>query len=390
MKSTAYKIFSVAFALLLIVGCTSNFAYTDVAVYPVSSLRFPADNEFLELQSGTGRVVEFSWSPGAADDGNPVQYELLFMSTSTGNPVAVVDAGLGHAVSMTHKDLNKIVGMAGVPSGEAGTVYWAIRTSRGPNSVTYDTPNQLHIRRMLGFDEIPARLFLTGAASETGTDLAAAREFKLTSAAGDEGEFEIYTAITDGTFNMVSSLDASRRTFGIVANLLEETTDGASIDPGVYRINVDFTVKGITLTRIEEVMYSYMQNRSENTALEYVGGGRWQLQDFELKFARPGWGTRGFEERYRFEVVTSMQNEVWGPLDASLDGAPSSLNFNSDYFTVVARPRTHDWDPKWKWHGSVIPDLNEAGGTETNPWKKIDLYLEMSGGRYYHYYESAQ
>lgn len=378
---------TLAASVLLGVGCTNNVEYRDVGVWPVTSLGLPADGAFIEMQTGTDKFVDFSWSPGSAEDGDPVQYELVFMGEPGGEEVSVMDARMDNSVRLTHKDLNRVMGLAGTGSGETGSVYWTVRSSRGPNSADFDSPHKLNIRRMLGFDDIPARLFLTGAASETGADLAAAREFRMTSAAGEEGEFEMYAELGAGTYNMVSATDGAGRTFGIVGGLLEETAEATVAVPGIYRINVDFTVKGATLTRIESVTYAYMQNTAQNRELEYAGGGRWQLLDMELQFARPGWGTRGFEERYRFEVVTAMQNEVWGPADANLDGAPSALNWNSDYFTTVARARTDDWNPKWKWFGSVIPDLNEAGGTDTNPWKRINLYVDMSGGRYYHHYE---
>jgi hypothetical protein len=391
MKNIIFKTLTVALAALWAFGCTQDVKYRDVDVYPVSSLGMPFDDAFVVLQSGTDRTLQFSWTPGAAEDGNPVQYELLFSATSDGAPVFVMDAGLLNSVILTHKDLNKMMGTAGTASGETGLIYWTVRTSRGPKSTVYDTPRKLNLRRMLGFDEIPARLFITGSASETGEVLADAREFKLTSAVGEEGEFEIYTEIGDGTFNLVSAVDGSGRTFGIANNLLEEISEGVEYDPGVYRINVDFSVKGITMTRINEVLAAYMQNRTYSTPMVYAGGGRWQLLDHELKFDRPGWGTRGFEERYRFEVVTSMQNEVWGPLDASLDGAPGDINFaGNNYFVVVARPRTGDWDPKWKWYGNVIPDVNGPAGGEDNPWKRVNIYLNMTPERYYHYYEVVQ
>ncbi len=388
MKNSIFKTFTVALAALTAFGCTQNVKYRDVDIYPVSSLGRPFDDAFLVLKSGTDQTVQFSWNLGAAEDGDPVQYELLFSVTPGGDPVFVMDAGLSNSVVLTHKDLNKLMGTAGTVSGETGLIYWTVRTSRGPNSAVYDKPYKLNLRRMLGFDEIPARLFITGSASETGETLADAREFKLTSAAGEEGEFEIYTRIGDGTFNLVSTLDDSRRTFGIVNNLLEEVSEGIEFDPGIYRINVDFSVKGISMTKINEVNYYYPQNDGYSAPMVYAGGGRWQLLNFELQFDRPGWGTRGFEERYRFEVVTSMQNEVWGPQDASLDGAPGDVNFlGNNYFVAVARPRTDDWNPKWKWYTSVIPDVNGPGGGEDNPWKHINLYLDMTPERYYHYYE---
>ncbi len=389
MKKAIYKIIPAAFAALLVFGCTNNAEYKDVAVYPVSTLSLPTADYYVELQSGTDRQVTFSWGTASADDGMLLQYELLFFSAPTGGTqIAMMDAGMKNSITLTHKDLNKMMGGAGIGSGETGAMYWTVKASRGPNSAMYTgTPRKLNIRRMVGFDEIPAKLYMTGSASETGTVLADSREFKLTSAAGDEGEYEMYTEITSGTFNFVSALDGSGRTFGVENGLLEETTTGSTYAPGIYRINVDFSVKGIIFTKISEVRYTYMQNTGYNSAMPYVGGGVWQLLDFELKLDRPGWGTRGFEERYRFEVSTSDGTEVWGPYDTGLDSAPSSLNFNGDYFTTVARGKTGDWDPKWKWYTSAVPDKNAAAGAD-NPYKHVNLYVDMSntGGRYFHHY----
>ena len=384
------KIWTTTLLACLAFGCTDDVKYREISVSPIASLNLPAADYFVELRSGTGRQVEFSWASAAAEDGMAVQYELLFFDApSGGKQVAVVDVGLSASMILTHKELNKIMGYGGTASGQTGVLYWTVRASRGGVSTLYEgAARPINAKRMIGFDDIPTELYITGPASETGDDLEIARPFKLISAPGEEGEFEIYTQIGAGTFNFVSDRGGSR-TFGIENDLLEEITDGIALEEGIYRMVVDFTVKSLTLTKLSAVEYVYPQNRAQNAALNYIGGGRWHLDNLQLEFARPGWGTRGFEERYRFETTTVDGTVVFGPFDASIDGPPADLNFDTNnYFTVVPRPYTGSFDPKWKWHSDAIPRLNAVGGTESNPWKVINLTLDMSNdtGRYFHEY----
>ena len=70
--------------------------------------------------------------------------------------------------TISHKTLNKVGAAAGLNSGETGTLVWTVMASRGLNSVMAKESKKLTITRLVGFEEIPAQLYLTGSATEGG------------------------------------------------------------------------------------------------------------------------------------------------------------------------------------------------------------------------------
>ncbi|MDR1680472.1 MAG: SusE domain-containing protein [Prevotellaceae bacterium] len=374
------KIKSVTMFLLLAVAftaCTENMNYKDAEVRPPAGMLFPVDGYFLELQSGSGAAINFSWLPGASEDGYPVQYEIVFFGTpSGGRELGRIDAGVKTQVAVSHKDINRIAGEAAIESGGTGTLYWSVVASRGLNqSVSDAVPYKLDVKRLLGFNFIPERLYLLGTGTEAGTDVSLALPFRVT---GD-GEYEIYTRFSDGTFLIVDDPANPAHSYAFAGGLASETANPAAVPGnGIYRIRLDFNVKSASVQLVSSVNH-WLCYKSELSPMTYEGRGLWILRNYYLD-ANDYWvavpaGSQ--DDRYHFRAYIAGNPWPWecfGPMNAGEDGKPASIDAK-EYFYIKTYPSTSadQWGPKFKYHGSVCEQT-------------VDIYLDMGGATATHWF----
>src|SRR5690606_40794411 len=102
--------------------------------------------------------------------------------------------------AISHLDINRAAAAAGIPTGETGTIYWAVASWRGVTSAVSAKKNKLTVKRLEGFEVIPDAVFITGEATETGSDISQALSLTKT----DDGKFEIYTRLkNEGGYRFV-------------------------------------------------------------------------------------------------------------------------------------------------------------------------------------------
>jgi starch-binding outer membrane protein SusE/F len=119
---------SIAFLILLFAAfaaCTKDNKFKEVKVTEVNTLYSPDDGRNVILQSAGSSTLYFEWEQAVAEDNGVVYYDVLFDKTDGdfSNPVFVVPAdnnGTSTGSSITHKVLNKIGKLAGIPSGKEG------------------------------------------------------------------------------------------------------------------------------------------------------------------------------------------------------------------------------------------------------------------------------
>ncbi|MDR0729290.1 MAG: SusE domain-containing protein [Prevotellaceae bacterium] len=376
MKKIVCLSMIVMFAVAM-TACTENMNYKDAEVRPPAGMLFPTDGYFLELQSGSGATMNFSWLPGASEDGYPVQYEIVFFDRSSGGrELGRVDAGVKTQIAVAHKDLNRIAGEAAIESGSTGTLYWSVVASRGLNQLlSTATPRKLDIKRLLGFNFIPERLYLIGTGTEAGNDAALALPFRTTG----EGEYEIYTRFSNGTFMIVDDPVAPTHSYGFQGGLATEITTPVTVPgQGIYRVQLDFNVKSASVQLVSAVGH-WLCYKSELTPMTYEGRGLWVLRDYYLD-ANDYWvavpaGSQ--DDRYHFRATIAGNPWPWecfGPTNSGEDGKPASLDAK-EYFYIKAYPSTSadQWGPKFKYHGSVCE-------------KTVDIYLDMGATNATHWF----
>ena len=365
MKKNTYILVAII-ALCSILSCTEDMKYKDAAVQAPAGLLSPQDNYFLELQSGAGTSINFSWFPGASEDGYPAQYEIVFFDrVSGGKELGRIDAGVQTQAVVSHKDINRLAGEVGIAPGETGSIYWSVYASRGLNqALSPATPRKLDVKRLLGFNFIPERLYLVGSGTEGGTDPATAVSFRTT---GD-GEYEIYTKFTDGNFLIVDDPASPAHSYGIQGSLATEITAPINVPgTGIYRIRLDFNVKSASVQQVSSVNH-WLCHKSTLTPMEYIGRGSWILRDYFVDPAIIGDYTGAIDDRYHFRAYIVGNPWPWeclGPVNSGEDGRPSSLDAK-EYFYLAIYPSTSadQWGPKFKFHNSTF------GQT-------VDVYVEM-------------
>lgn len=354
----------VAFLIALAgVACTENLDYVPGGVGSVTQLIAPADGYYVELQSTSTATLDFSWGPVLAQDGQNPHYEVVFYKNAQGgDPVYRVDAGYSAGIAVTHKEINRAAGAAGVETGADGSIYWAVVASRGVTEAPVTiTPRKLELKRLLGFNVIPTEVYITGEGSEGGSDLASSIKARCNA----EGEFTLYTKIEAGKgFTFVSSKSGGRTTYTIVNGILDDqSTAPATVgETAVYRVKLDFNIRSITLSKVNKVIYNFAPRREDNREMTYIGNGCWKMYDYPVAFREESWGK---DQRYNFHPFFDGEEYVWcGSLGN--DSAPGKLN-GPEYDILNEVPFAGDWyNPKFKFHG----DLDG---------KTVDITVKMSG-----------
>lgn len=378
------KIFA---ALLMLTGimatsCTEDMEYKDTDVTAVKQLYSPKADGNVQLLSSATATEFFEWSSALAEDGGAPLYEVVFDKKDGDftNPIyRVVSDNMGSRAyaTISHKTLDKIAALAGLGSGETGTVKWTVCSSRGIKQKMAEESRNLNITRLLGFAELPAQVFITGEGTEAGTDITKA----IACSSPESGEFEIFTRLEAGKkYHFVSERSATARVFYLDGTAIKESSDGngsATVDEtAIYRINLDFNIASVTMSKVVSVGWFFSPDNKVDFYLDYQGNGIW-MGHGETPFHQESWGR---DERYKFEMKLDKGGDIttvhWGPTNASLDSRPGDNEDPSYYYMKEWTPS--QWDNKWKLHGKF-------DGTDT----KFTFYLNADGP-YHHTVELYQ
>lgn len=369
MKKIAYLLLT---ALLPAVSCNLDMEYNAGEIAPIPALYSPADGHYVQLASGNGYSVVFNWAPTSASDGMPPMYELVFYDDATSDKeVGRISAGATTSLTVTHKDLNKIMNLRGVLPDATGDIYWSVVASRAANDTrSHPTPRKLTLKRLKGFKVPPEMLYITGPATEAGDDIAEALKFQRFS----EGEvYEIFTRLTDGAYNIADGNTASARLFGINGGILQEevsTPVNNTLGEGVYRIRVDLATSSVTIDLVENVRYVMCPAPEDPRMLTYVGNGVWKGENLLSNFV----GLRN-DDRYFFRADIGGVNQKIG--NDKVNYGPAPANTESLEAIVYLQP---EGVPEWDYSFKVIPFYNSSVGLRQN----VELYLNASKANYYH------
>ncbi len=355
MKTLLINLAIVSSLIIAISGCDEDDKLNNTKVTAVKALYEPAADKLVVLQSSASATVYFEWEPAKAEDGGMVLYELAFdveggdFSSPVYKMASDNNGGYNHA-TVSHKQLNKIGAMGGIGSAETGKLIWTVFSSKGINDLKGEEIRTLTITRLAGFAEIPVDVYVSGAGSEGGSNLAEASVMKAIA----PGEFEIYTKLTaDQPFFFTDGTSGTPRQFYVDNKVLKEGDSNSTVETtGVYRINIDFNTGSTVFTEILDLQL-YFSPLGENIfSLPYVGNGIFKASSQPITFKQEGWGR---DERYKFTMAVKDSEgnesvEWWGTLN-STDGRPTG---NDEYYYMTITPESR-WDDKWKFDG--IMDL---------------------------------
>lgn len=353
MKSLLFKLTILVSLLVAFVGCDDE-DMKDTKVTAVKALYEPTNAKSVVLQSSASASLYFEWEPAKAEDSGMVLYEVAFdkeggdFSAPVYRMAADNNGGYNHA-TLSHKQLNKIAGMAGIESAQTGKLIWTVFSSKGINDVKAEEVRTLEITRLAGFAEIPVDVFVTGEGSEGGTNLSKASIMKATAA----GEFEVYTKLTAGkTYYFTDAKVGTPRKFYVENGLLKEgATTVTTSKTGVYRIKLDFNVGSAVYTEITDMQLFFCPTNSFLFSLDYIAAGAWKASSKPITFKQEGWGR---DERYKIKMTTlnsagETVDEWWGT--PNTDSRPTSSSPASYYYLYPVD--SDQWNGKFKFAGEM-------------------------------------
>lgn len=343
---------TIAMATLFMFGCDSDDSI-NTTITPVNALFAPSDNLFVKLAPTTEASVVFEWEQSKAADGTLVLYEVAFDKESGdfSSPVYKIvsdSKGLENFLTLSHKDLNKIANLAGIPSLSTGKLQWTVLASKGVNVKKSDAVRTIEVERPVGFAEIPADLYITGDATESGVDLANAIKFKQTAS----GVFELYTSLKSGTYELVDRLQETRKTFSLDGTVITESGTSTVIgDEKVYRIRLDFNNAAANVVEVTKTELWFAPNGEFWFDLPYAGNGIWQASDVSIVFREEDWGR---DERYKFRFTINdggVEKFEWFGSTNSDNSRPTSTTPPAFWYMVPVND-SH-WDFCYKFDGEA-------------------------------------
>jgi len=349
-----YFILSFASLLLLIIspGCKKE-KDINLSLTPIKALSAPTDGASVTLTPASSASVVFEWEAAQAGDGALVTYEVAFTAengdfTNAVYKVIADGNGMQNRATLSHRILNQVASNAGITSTATGTVKWTVLTSKGNNVQPAQQTRTLQITRPAGFIELPSDVYLTGDATEVGTDVSKALKMRQTAS----GVFEIYTSLKPGSYSLVDRPTATAKAYSINGSTIKE--GGSTAFTGAaqaYRITLDFNInKGTaTLNEINEVGLWFSPEKKVIATLPYVGNGVWKVENTPIEFFQEGWGR---DERYKFRLTVKDSNgqertEFMGSANAD-NQRPNDTTPESFYYLKPVNSSDYDYTYKFR------------------------------------------
>jgi len=321
-------------------SCSDDGEVRDLNVTAVKTLYEPDNGKAIVLQAAAS--LYFEWELARAEDSGAVLYEVAFDKPDGdfSNPVyitASANNGGSSNVTITHKQLNRIAAMIGVESSETGSLKWTVYSSKGFKSVKAEQERTLVLTRMAGFADAPDELYITGEATESGTNLANAIVMNKI----EDGEFEVYTRLTEGkSFKFVSSKTGTPTEYSLEGDKL--VAGGTSIvsQTGIYRYYVDFNTESFSAKEVTKVslFLCWSQMKIE---LPYKGFGVWEITNHTITGLS---GNDNGDDRYKFRMESSDGETEWRASDN--DDKPTG---NASYYYMVEKTNVDQWTDGQIW-----------------------------------------
>jgi hypothetical protein len=366
-------IFNTLFIALVLVfvtltGCKDEMEYNNSGVSSTTPV-WPEEGANVELFNSDVATLDFKWE--AANAAGAPYYQIVFYAADrTTELYRIAPSDRQLLVSVAHRVLNAVAGMAGIAPNASGDVYWAVATVKGTIE-DISGARKLTLRSYQAFDDLPVNLYVTGAATEGGADITVAPKFRETG----EGTYEIYTYLTAGAgcYFTNRNTPGNGRNFTVADGFLVET-DGAPATPptvpadGVYQITINFITAKVTVTAVTNVRY-FVPNTNTYTPMAYNGYGKWSLHVTLGNLTSAN-------NQYKFVANVGGTDRSWGCNTQAGQANPPQI-LEGDYFYVYQNVHSTTSANRARYSYRYMTEL---GGQE------IDLLLDMSpdGDHYTH------
>ena len=342
MKKILIKLLTVASFIFAFIACSDDGEVRDLDVTAVRSLYEPDNGKTITLQASASATLYFEWEPARAEDSGMILYEVAFDEADGdfSEPLFVAAAdnngGSNHA-TFTHKQLNKIAALAGIESSQQGTLKWTVFSSKGISPMKAEEERTLSLTRLSGLADVPDNLYITGAATENGDDLSEALMMKKLA----DGEFEIYTRLTEGeSFKFVSATSGTPLEFSLSGEQVVVGGTSSVSKTGVYKYYLDFNIGSFTSKEVTKVSL-YLNWSQMKVELPYKAYGVWEVTNYTITGLSGGENT---DDRYKFRMESSEGETEWRAINN--DSKPTG---NEAYYYMVEKTNVEQWTNNQIW-----------------------------------------
>jgi starch-binding outer membrane protein SusE/F len=346
-KMKTYLIYILFAALAVLQGCKDDDQEVTPTVTSLSLTQFPEDQSYFLLNPAGTDSVKIFWEHSKASDATLVMYSVQFDEEGGdfSQPVGTVvtdSVGLSKRARIHHKTLNIIAENAGIEPLAKGKLKWRIVASTGIVSA-YSEEHIIEVERPIGIAEIPNNLYLTGDATEAGTNVTKGIIFKKLS----PGVFEIFTSLGAGTYKFVNNIITSPVvSFYPAGGVIKKSgIAGSPADTKrLYHIYLDFNTAE---SRISEILSVGLWHGADNDvlhALVYQNNGMWTISGITPY-------TTGLDNRYKFKMTKkaadgTLSDIFWGS-SAAINNPPVT-GTAATYFYLFPREDFSQYDYSYK------------------------------------------
>ncbi|MDR1023900.1 MAG: SusE domain-containing protein [Prevotellaceae bacterium] len=355
---------ALALASVALTGCKDDMEYSNGNVAS-ATLVWPEDGSTVELFNSAVATLDFQWE--AANDAGAPYYQIVFYAGNRTTEIyRIAPAERQLQMSVPHRTLNVVAGLAGIAPNALGDVYWAVASAKGTVE-DISGSRKLTLKSYQAFDDLPVSLYIAGAGAEGGTDVAEAPQFRETG----KGVFEIYTELqANGEFYFTNrNTPGDGRIFTVADSFLVEA-DGAPATPltvaatGVYAVALNFVTAEAYITPVTDVRYFVPDaDTSTSTPMSYEGDGKWSLHVTLGNLT-------GSNNQYKFVANVGGTDRSWGCNAENGQGNPPQI-LEGDYFYVYQNPHSDNDAERARYAYRYMTELSNQA---------VDLTLDMSSG----------
>ncbi len=288
MKLNIFTLFTVL-SLLFMGSCTEQSNLEPEGQWTLSTPQTSSPevgSDIVLNETAPTTKLEFSWEAAQSSAGYGVYYSVLIDSVDAKDMNAAIievqadNGGKSLSASISHQMLDEALSLAGYDASSTSELNWTVKAS-SLSKVSYQSA-KVSLKR---FDTeiIPEQLFISGEATETGSNLSAAIALKRLNGSDQNpsNKHEVYTRLlADKPYKFFSEQALPAHQYGGADGVLIKNGTALSVEEeGVYRISLDLDANTYSLYKVNQfgaIGGAFSTGWGGDQVLEYQGLGVWK------------------------------------------------------------------------------------------------------------------
>lgn len=289
MKKAKFGLFLLVALMVTLWSCEKDDNVEPAGQWELTApvLKSPAAGASIVLdESNASSAISFEWDAATSSAGYSVTYKVYvdtLGSTSFETPIIELtpeNNGAAVSVSISQEMIDDALSILGYTANSDVQLTWAVVATSMDKVVT--TTGDITIKRF-ATEKLPTQLFISGAATENGSDIAQALPFRrLNNAEGNpSNKYEIYTSLEGGKeFKIYSAQSLPAHNYGGAEGAIAKSGAALTVDEnGQYRISLNFDDNTYEILKIEKwsmVGSPINGGWGGDEPLDYKGAGVWE------------------------------------------------------------------------------------------------------------------